>query len=202
MPPTALLSLQSLGFAHPGAPAPVFLALSAELPAGIALVCGDEGRGKSTLLRLLAGQLRPTQGQMLWQAQPLQARQVAWFDPQDPARDQQVVQHILDELLPRPPADLPGLLADLGLAPHLGKPLYQLSTGSRRKVFLAAALCAGAPLTLLDQPFMALDGPSVQALIARFEQWQGQSQRLLLVADYLPPEGLALSATLNLDELG
>lgn len=198
MKPT-LLSLQSLGFAHPGAAAPVFQALSAQLPGGIALVCGDEGQGKSTLLRLLAGQLQAAQGCMLWQGLPLQAAQVAWFDAQDTARDQQVVQQILAELLPQPPAELAALLEALGLTPHLGKPLYQLSTGSRRKVFLAAALCAGAPLTLVDQPFMALDGPSIQALLARFAAWQGQTARLLLIADYVPPEGLALTATLDLD---
>jgi len=198
----ALLRLESLGFAHPGAPTPVFQALSAELPGGIALVCGDEGRGKSTLLRLLAGQLQAAHGRMLWQGQPLAASQVAFFDAQEAAWQPQVVQQILDGLLPRPPADLPGLLEGLGLGPHLGKPLYQLSTGSRRKVFLAAALSAGAPLTLLDQPFMALDGPSILALSAQFSRWQGQTQRLLLIADYLPPEGLALSATLDLDRQG
>ena len=196
-----LLRLHDLGFAYPGSPAPVFTHLAADLPAGVALVCGDEGTGKSTLLRLLAGQLQPAQGRLLWQAQPLQAGQVAWFDAQDPARQQQVVQQILDELLPRPPAELKTLLDELGLVPHLGKPLYQLSTGSRRKVFLAAVLSAGAPLTLVDQPFMALDGPSIQALTTRFQAWQGQAERLLLIADYLPPEGLALSATLDLDRL-
>lgn len=198
---STLLSLESLGFAYPGAPEPVFEAFSAELAGGIALVCGDAACGKSTLLRLLAGQLQATQGRMLWQGQALQAGQVAWFDAQDAAWQPQVVQHILDGLLPHPPADLPELLDALGLSPHLGKPLYQLSTGSRRKVFAAAALSAGAPLTLLDQPFMALDGPSIQALMARFQAWEGQSERLLLIADYLPPEGLALTATLDLDRL-
>ncbi len=196
-PAPPLLHLQSLGFAHPGTP--VFSGLSAELPAGIALVCGDEGRGKSTLLRLLAGQLQPDHGRLLWQGQPLQAQQVAWFDPHDAARQPQVVQAILDELLPQPPADLPVMLEELGLTEHLGKPLYQLSTGGRRKVFIAAALARGAALTLLDQPFMALDGPSVRALVGRFQAWQGHSERLLLIADYLPPDGLALSATLDLD---
>jgi energy-coupling factor transporter ATP-binding protein EcfA2 len=197
----ALLRLEGLHFAHPGAAAPLFQALSAEWPAGIALVCGDEACGKSTLMRLLAGQLHPAKGRMLWQGRPLQAHQVAWFDAQDPARQQQVVRHILDELLPEPPAELAALLVDLGLEPHLDKPLYQLSTGSRRKVFLAAALSSGAALTLVDQPFMALDGPSIQALLARFQAWQGQAQRLLLIADHLPPPGLALSATLDLDRL-
>ncbi len=196
-----LLSLQGLCFTYPGGPTPVFDKLSAELPAGVALVCGDESRGKSTLLRLLAGQIQATEGTLSWAGQALTRQQVAWFDPTDPAREQQVVQAILDELVSPEKLRGSGLLQDLGLEAHLSKPLYQLSTGSRRKVFLAAALAQGAPLTLLDQPFMALDQPSVDALQRRFAAWQGAAQRLLLIADYLPPPGLTLSGTLDLDRL-
>lgn len=196
-----LLSLKGLCFAYPGAPTPVFDKLCAELPAGVALVCGDESRGKSTLLRLLAGQIQTTQGTIEWAGQSLKRAQVAWFDPADPAREQQVVQAILAELVSPEKLRGSGLLQELGLEAHLGKPLYQLSTGSRRKVFLAAALAQDAPLTLLDQPFMALDQPSVDALLRRFAAWQGCAEQLLLIADYLPPAGLALSGTLDLDGL-
>jgi ABC-type transport system involved in cytochrome c biogenesis ATPase subunit len=193
-----LLQVQDLAFAHPGRP--VFKGLQAELPAGLGLVCGDEGRGKSTLLELLAGRLMPAQGRLLLRGRALQPQDVAWFDPQDPARDARVVSELLDELAG--PQDLPGLLQGLGLEPHLPKPLYQLSAGSRRKVFIAAALSLGLPLTLLDQPFRALDRPSVNFLCGHFVQWCSQADRLLLIADYLAPEGLPLTATLDLDRLG
>lgn len=200
-PRPPLLHLHDLGFAYPGAAAPVFAQLSAELPGGVALICGDEGTGKSTLLRLLAGQLQPAQGQVLLQGQPLHASQVAWFEAAQPERDEQVVQHILAELVPQPPQGFDTLLAELDVTPHLAKPLYQLSTGSRRKVFIAAALAQEAPLTLLDQPFTALDRPSIKVLVAHFQRWAGESQRLLLIADYLAPEGLSLNFTLDLDRL-
>jgi ABC-type Mn2+/Zn2+ transport system ATPase subunit len=111
-----------------------------------------------------------------------------------------VVQDVLDELVPpalRP--QLAELLPGLDLLSHLPKPLYQLSTGSRRKVFLAAALVQPAPLTLLDQPFMALDRPSVDFLCDRFRAWAHQPDRLLLIADYLPPQDVPLAFTLDLD---
>jgi ABC-type transport system involved in cytochrome c biogenesis ATPase subunit len=64
----------------------------------------------------------------------------------------------LDSLAWRYPtaqADRLGALIDgFGLQPHLDKPLYMLSTGSKRKVWLSAALAAGAPLTLIDQPLL------------------------------------------------
>lgn len=197
-----LLELEALSFAHPGAPRPVFHGVSAALPAGIGLVCGDEGSGKSTLLQLLAGRLRPGQGRLRLGGRELRPEQVAMFDAAEIAAcEQQVVQQILAERVPRPPVGFDGFLQALGLAPHLAKPLYQLSAGSRRKVFLAATLVQERPLTLLDQPFMALDRPSVDALTVRFQTWAGHTDRLLLIADYQAPQGLALSSTLDLDRL-
>jgi len=195
MPPT-LLSLQSLHLSHPGVT--VFAGLTAGLPAGVGLVCGDEGTGKTSLLRLLAGELAPSAGQLLWDGRPLTHQDVAWFDPGDPRHDALPVRELLPALA-GPVA--PALLEGLGLTPHLDKPLFQLSTGSRRKVFMAAALSRQAPLTLLDQPFMALDRPSVNFLCECFRAWAGASERLLLLADYQAPEGVPLAGTLDLDRL-
>ena len=70
---------------------------------------------------------------------------------------------------------------------HLHKPMYQLSSGSQRKVLLAAALASGAVLTLLDEPLAALDKPSISYLLqaleaeARAPRWPG---RAVLVAHH------------------
>ncbi len=194
--PATLLSLQSLHFSHPGVS--VFTGLTAGLSAGVGLVCGDEGTGKTSLLRLLAGELAPSAGQILLSGQPLSPKDVAWFNPVDPRHDGLPVRALL-QTLAGPVA--PALLEGLGLVPHLDKPLFQLSTGSRRKVFMAAALSRPARLTLLDQPFMALDRPSVNFLCECFRAWAGASERLLLLADYQAPEGVLLSGTLDLDRL-
>lgn len=197
-PPQPLLRIEDLHFAHPGRP--LFQGLSAALPAGVCLVCGDEGRGKSTLLKILAGALTPERGRLLLDSQRLEPQDVAWFDPLAPERDAQTVSEILTVLVPPEGGTaLARLGAALSLEPHLHKPLYQLSTGSRRKVFLAAALARQARLTLLDQPFMALDRPSVDALLRECAGWTGQNARLLLLADHVAPTGLPLAGTLNLD---
>ena len=60
------------------------------------------------------------------------------------------------------------LAADLArgfaLDPHIEKPMYMLSAGSKRKVWLCAAFAAGTPLTLIDEPFAALDMASIRFL--------------------------------------
>lgn len=195
-----LLSVQGLRFAYPGASSPVFDGFSVALPAGVGLVCGDEGKGKTTLLRLLAGQLTPAAGSLQFAGRLLQPSQVACMDPQHTERQDQVVQDVLDELvLPALRPQLAELLPGLDLLSHLPKPLYQLSTGSRRKVFVAAALAQPAPLTLLDQPFMALDRPSIDFLCACFSARAQSTDSLLLIADYVPPEGVPLAFALDLD---
>ncbi len=195
-----MLRIEHLLFSHPDAPAPLFQSLSGQIPAGTALVCGDESTGKSTLLRLLAGRLAPQGGRLSWQDAPLRSADVAWFDPLEPSRNEHTVQRVLAEVVtPAGQPALPELLDGLSLEPHLHKPLYQLSTGSRRKVFIAAALAAQAPVTLLDQPFMALDQPSIAFICSRLAHAAQARDRLVLLADYAAPEGLALSATLDLD---
>ena len=86
----------------------------------------------------------------------------------------------------------------LGLGPHLHKPLYQLSTGSRRKVGLAAALAAGCALTLLDEPAGALDARSVEYLLRALAALAVHPARAVLVASSDALAGVPFAATLAL----
>lgn len=61
--------------------------------------------------------------------------------------------------------ELVDLVAGLSSQEHAGMCLYMLSSGTRRKVLLAAVLASGAALTLLDEPFATLDRPSVNFLL-------------------------------------
>jgi len=163
----------------------------------VALVRGGDGAGKTTLLRLLAGQLAPTQGRLLLQgvdaaAQPeAYRRQVFWIDPRLPglpAHDGQTPAQWLQSLPAHYPqwsdAALQAHVQGWSLAQHLDKPFHALSSGTQRKIFMAAALASGAPLTLIDEPIAALDKPSIQYLQQALAQCAGAPARLVLVAHY------------------
>jgi energy-coupling factor transporter ATP-binding protein EcfA2 len=62
------------------------------------------------------------------------------------------------------------LINGLSLTPHAGKPLYKLSTGSKRKFLLAGAFASGAMVTLLDEPFSALDKASIGFVMELLEE--------------------------------
>jgi ABC-type multidrug transport system ATPase subunit len=93
-----------------------------------------------------------------------------------------------------------GLAEGLSLTPHLHKPIYMLSTGSKRKVWLTAAFAAGAPVTLIDDPFSALDKPSIQFLLAQLSDAAQYPTRAWVLADYQAPGDVPLAARIDLSD--
>jgi ABC-type multidrug transport system ATPase subunit len=74
------------------------------------------------------------------------------------------------------------LVEGFALVPHLAKPMVMLSTGSKRKVWLAAALASGRALVLLDEPTGGLDSPSIGCLWGELIRVAGQDGRAIVVA--------------------
>jgi energy-coupling factor transporter ATP-binding protein EcfA2 len=73
-----------------------------------------------------------------------------------------------------------------------------LSTGTRRKIFLAAAFASGAAVTLLDEPFAALDKASINMMLELLQEAASHRSRAWVVADYVAPHGVALAASIAL----
>lgn len=84
------------------------------------------------------------------------------------------------------------------LAPHLPKSIYMLSTGTKRKVFLAAAFASGAAVTLLDEPLAALDKTSITLVLDVLQEASHHISRAWVVADYVAPRGVVLAAAITL----
>ncbi|GAP34677.1 ABC transporter ATP-binding protein [Piscinibacter sakaiensis] len=184
--PPPILQVQDLRLAHPGQP-PLFDGLSFELPPGLTRL--DAERGKTSLLRALAGTLPATGGFRLDGRSWLPgegAGSVAAIDPRDPAWDPLTPDALAERLRPRlprwQPADWERHLARFGLHEHRAKTLGMLSTGSRRKVALAATLAGGARLNLLDEATAGLDRPSLDALEEALAAEAARGDRAWLLA--------------------
>ena len=202
-----VLQVEGLCFSYPQHP--LFAGWSARFGAGVILVQGGESSGKTTLLRLLAGALAADGGRLalrgtvLADAPQAYRQQVFWVDPRADAIDPLIVQAWLDSLPALHPAWDAQAMADhvrgFGLEPHLDKAFYMLSTGSRRKVLMAAALASGAARTLIDEPVGGLDRPSV-IYLQRALTRHAQQLRALVVAHYEALPGVPWSQVLELPD--
>ena len=147
----SLFEAENLAFSYPGLD--LLNDLSFAIKPGLTLLRGGSGRGKKTLLRLISGELQASSGLVMRRAK------TQWCeDPADPGSDDIVASAWLAARRPRFSQWQVDLEADLiegfGLSPHIDKPLYMLSTGSRRKVGLLGAAASGAELTLIDHIFV------------------------------------------------
>ena len=125
-------------------------------PGGAIHVAGPNGSGKTSLIRLVAGLLRPTAGQLKRAEAALADGALA-----------------LDRELPlgRALAFWKGVhLGEAMEAFHLGElahvPVRLLSTGQAKRASLARVMASGAPLWLLDEPLNGLDRDGAQRLNA------------------------------------
>lgn len=203
-----LLQANSISFSYPGQV--LFSDWSGDIVSGINLVRGGDSRGKTSLLQLLAGDLQAQNGQLQIQGiylhvQPAQYRsQVFWVDPRTDAFDQISVEEYFASVRGNYPqfddALLENAIEGLALMPHLHKHFYMLSTGSKRKVWLAAAFAAGASINLLDDPFAALDKTSIEFTIKTLKQLAQDTSRAWVLAMYVTPQGLPLSGLIDLGD--
>ena len=202
-----LLQVSALHFHYPQQV--VFDQWSASFAAGVNLVCGAEGSGKSTLLQLMGGALAAQAGAVRLGQIDLQPPQavaqalVFCSEPNSSEWDQFTVLAYFAQMATRyahfDATRLAVAIAGLSLAPHTHKQLFMLSTGSKRKVWLAAAWAAGATLTLLDEPFAGLDQASLRFFCGLLNQVSHDSGQLWVLALYEAPPGLQLSAVIDLD---
>lgn len=154
------------------------LNLSVESGEFVALI-GPNGGGKSTLIKVLLGLLKP-QGEVRLFGQPvLEARSEIGYLPQYAHLDLNypitVSEVILSSFLARNPLrrkqatdtqKLDAMLAQFELGPLKNRPLSALSGGQRQRVFLARALIHEPKLLILDEPTTALDTRSEDSFYA------------------------------------
>jgi ABC-2 type transport system ATP-binding protein len=205
--PTApILVIEDLHFAYPGQPA-LLSGWSASIGPGLTQVYGDDGSGKSTLLRLIAGRL-PAKGRMSLTGASSNGdtqayrRNVLFVDPETDEFNEVTALECASRLRAGDAgfdeARWESCVAGFSLTPHLAKPMYMLSTGSKRKVWLAAALASGRALTLLDEPTAALDQASIRFFWQALADVCAANGRAIVVASAARVDAVPLAASLEL----
>jgi len=200
-----VLQLSSLGFHYDARP--VFHDFSVTLGPGITWLRGPNGKGKTTLLRLMAGGLDPHAGSITLDGTdsaraPLAYRLASFFCGGDvPDLPWLTVQEFLDlHLALYPQADgarVTARLAAFGIADVAPQLLSTLSLGQHKKVQLALALALPVRLLLLDEPFNGLDAAAVDYLRAQLTEHAGAGAACIVLTSHVDP-ALAVQRTLDL----
>ena len=149
---------------------PLIKALSFSLSPGHFLqITGDNGKGKTTLLKLLAGILRPTSGEIFWKKQNIQKNDEYFYPEINYIGHKSAV-----SLLLTPEENLYFFSQAYGLKSSISEALSavnlshkrntvaaSLSAGQIRRIALARLFLLDTPLWLLDEPYTALDAQGV-----------------------------------------
>ena len=154
------------------------------------VIMGANGAGKSLLLRLLHGLIRPDGGEILWQGRPMDraARRAQAMVFQRPVMLRRSVAANLRFALgvrgfvgAERRARIREALARAGLEDLAHRPAGVLSGGEQQRLALARALACTPELLLLDEPTANLDPASTKAIEDQLRAAHAQGVTLVLV---------------------
>jgi len=181
-----------------GAKKQVLRRIDACFPAGsICELAGPNGAGKSTLLHVMAGLLRPTEGEVLFGGMPVSRwsaghrdrwrRQVGIvFQDLHLLEDLTALENVMLPLIPRglPLFELrqkARLAMDrMGAADLAGLPVSQLSGGQRQRIAVARSVAEPPALLLADEPGAHQDSRGKDLLRALFSDLQQQETTIVI----------------------
>lgn len=177
----------------------VFSDFSMRIPEGAAAcIMGASGCGKTTLLRLLTGQLTDYSGTILGMER---RRCSVVFQDDLLCEDFSAKVNIKlacsrgcypDHSAPTEKS-IRTHLASVGLADIADKPVSQLSGGMKRRVAIVRAMLSDSSLLLMDEPFKGLDEATRQQVIRYVMNEKGN--RTLIAVTHDPDEAQALGCT-------
>jgi zinc transport system ATP-binding protein len=181
------VELHDVGFAYdPGSP--VLRGVDLEIPSGqLVAIAGPNGGGKTTLVRIVLGLMRPTAGTASLFGEPAHAfsrrstlgylAQRAQLMIDAPATVREVVSAgrlaaggLVGPLRRRDRAIVDEAIERVGLDDVAARPLHRLSGGQQQRAFIAKALAGEPSLLVLDEPTTGVDAESQEALAALLDR--------------------------------
>ena len=181
--------LSGVGFSYEQGK-PVLREVDLAIPSGqLVAIAGPNGGGKTTLVRIVLGLMRPTEGTALLFGEPAHSfsrraplgylAQRAQLAIDAPATVREVVSAgrlaaggLVGPLRRRDRAIVDEAIERVGLADVADRPLHRLSGGQQQRAFIAKALAGEPSLLVLDEPTTGVDAESQEALAGLLDRLQ------------------------------
>ncbi|MBX7241318.1 MAG: zinc ABC transporter substrate-binding protein [Bacteroidia bacterium] len=160
---------------------PIFKDTSLTVSSGYVYgIIGGNGSGKSTLIKSIVGLIRPDQGKITINGQPIEnIRKYVAYIPQKedidwtfPATVQDVVmmgrypfRKVFEKFSREDYQKVNEALEQMGIGDLKNRQIGTLSGGQQQRVFIARALCQEAEVYLLDEPFVGVDVVSEEKIM-------------------------------------
>ncbi|MBL9052820.1 MAG: molybdenum ABC transporter ATP-binding protein [Tabrizicola sp.] len=188
-----------------------------EVPAGVTVLFGRSGSGKTTIVNAVAGLLRPDQGRITLDGAVLQDSAARLFVPPQRRRigyvfqDQRLFPHmtVRQNLLygrrfaktPRE-ADFGRIVDLLGIAALLDRRPAALSGGEKSRVGIGRAILSDPRLLVMDEPLAALDVARKAEILTYLERLRDETGLPILYVSHAMAEVARLATTLVVVEAG
>jgi ABC-2 type transport system ATP-binding protein len=171
--------------------------VTASIPAGITGLLGPNGAGKSTFMKLMTGQLKPSQGTIqvlgepIWGNPPVYAR-IGFCPEQDAFYDRMTGLEWVTALVrlngydtAEADALAKQALDRVDLMPAAGKKIGAYSKGMRQRVKLAQALVHDPELLILDEPLSGMDPLMRRKTIRLIKDWARAGKHIIVSSHIL-----------------
>ena len=160
-------------------------------------ITGPNGGGKSTLAKMIAGIIRPTEGQILLDGEDItelsitdRAKKGISFAFQQPVRFKGITVLDLIRLAAGEKVSIDGAckyLSEVGLCArdYINREVNSsLSGGELKRIEIATVMARGTKLSIFDEPEAGIDLWSFQNLIQVFEQMHEQTQGSIVIISH------------------
>lgn len=171
----------------------LFTSLSLMLGSGqVLLLEGENGSGKTSLLRILCGFRQQDEGQLYWNEQPIidmadYFQKIAYVGHKNGIKDELTVEENLQSMsamLTSSKIQPEAVLQGIGLFKYSDVLTKQLSAGQKRKLALSKLLFIERPFWVLDEPFTSLDKASVLFFEAEIKKHVQRGGMLILTSHH------------------
>lgn len=148
-------------------------------------VMGASGCGKTTLLKLLTGQLIPESGSI----KGMEHRHISMVFQENRLCEDFSAETNIKLGCGRgyfgsyTEADIKKHLAEVGLGDAMGKKVSELSGGMKRRVSIVRAMLSESDMLLMDEPLKGLDETTKREVLAYIKRYRGNRTMLVVTHD-------------------